>query len=56
MKIFFTILDTKSHNNKITKSQPLSNTFHKTRKFEWMLDNTRIEKIISAPIWATNVF
>ena len=26
----------------------------KTSKFEWMLDNMRIEKMISAPIWATN--
>ena len=28
----------------------------KTNTFEWMLDNIRIEKIISTPIWATNVF
>ena len=28
----------------------------KTSKFEWMLDNIRIEKIISTPVWATNFF
>ena len=28
----------------------------KTNTFEWMLDNIRIEKIISTPIWAINVF
>ena len=28
----------------------------KTSKFEWMLDNIRIEKIILTPIWAINVF
>ena len=27
-----------------------------TSKFEWMLNNIRIEKIISAPIWATKIF
>ena len=29
---------------------------NKTSKFEWTLDNIRIEKIISVPIWATNIF
>ena len=28
---------------------------NKTSKFEWTLDNIRIEKIISAPIWATKL-
>ena len=28
----------------------------KTSKFEWTLDNIRIEKIISVPIWATRFF
>ena len=28
----------------------------KTSNFEWMFDNIRIEKIISAPILATNFF
>ena len=27
-----------------------------TSKFEWMLDDIRIEKIILVPIWATNFF
>ena len=27
-----------------------------TSKFEWMLNNIRIEKIISAPIWATKIW
>ena len=30
--------------------------YKKTSKFEWKLDNIRIEKIISAPIWATRIF
>ena len=30
--------------------------FIKTSKFEWTLDNIRIEKIISASIWATKFF
>ena len=29
---------------------------NKTSKFEWTLDNIRIEKIISATIWATEFF
>ena len=29
---------------------------YRNNKFEWMLKNTRIEKIISAPIWATIFF
>lgn len=28
----------------------------KTRKVEWTLENIRVEKIISAPVWAANVF
>ena len=28
----------------------------KTSKFKWMLNNIRIEKIISAQIWVTNFF
>ena len=31
-------------------------TFHtKTSKFEWMLDDIRIEKIVLAPIWVTKL-
>ena len=28
----------------------------KTSKFEWTLDDIRIEKTILVPIWATNFF
>ena len=34
----------------------LSSLNSETSKFEWTLDNIRIEKIISVPIWATNIF
>ena len=39
---------------KLTNS--LNNFKIKTSKFEWMLRDIRIEKIISAPIWATKIF
>ena len=29
---------------------------YRNNKFEWMLKNIRLEKIISAPIWATILF
>ena len=34
-------------------NQSTKHNAEKTSKFEWMLDDTRIEKIISDPIWAT---
>ena len=34
-------------------SSTISSLLNKTSKFEWTLDNTRIEEIISAPIRAT---
>ena len=36
-----------------TPTEPL---FIETSKFEWMLDNIRIEKMISTPICDTNSF
>ena len=41
------------------QKQPSSHScteLSKTSKFEWTLDNIRIEKIISAPIWLTEKF
>ena len=29
---------------------------NKTSKFEWTLNNIKIEKIVSAPIWVTKLF
>ena len=39
-----------------TRDSLIAIASHRTSKFECKLDNIRIEKMISAPIWVTNFF